>query len=208
MKTFRIAAWVSALALLSVGCGTGIDEEPLGTTEDALRGRRLRGCKKNPCAAVRCAAGTHCEAVEVQCITAPCCPVAQCVADNPCPEGKAWDATTGQCVCTSIGLCVSGSTWDPEACQCVSPCATVLCAPGTHCEVVDGAASCVADQPAPCVRTGCSGQICSDQEVFTTCEWREEYACYRSATCERQADGTCGWTMTPELQACLAGSAL
>jgi hypothetical protein len=51
---------------------------------------------------------------------------------------------------------------------------------------------------------GCAGQVCSDQEgVLTTCEWKDEYACYQGATCERQTDGTCGWTDTPELDACL-----
>jgi hypothetical protein len=50
---------------------------------------------------------------------------------------------------------------------------------------------------------GCSSQVCSDQDVFTTCEWRPEYACYRGATCARQANGNCGWTMTEELKACL-----
>jgi hypothetical protein len=55
-----------------------------------------------------------------------------------------------------------------------------------------------------CKKTGCSGQICSDEEVMTTCEWRPEYACYRTARCERQANGKCGFTQTPELIACLA----
>jgi hypothetical protein len=55
----------------------------------------------------------------------------------------------------------------------------------------------------PCFKTGCSSQVCSDQEVITTCEWREEYACYRSARCERQANGQCGFTDTPELRRCL-----
>lgn len=55
-----------------------------------------------------------------------------------------------------------------------------------------------------CYVGGCSGQICSDQEgAISTCEWRPEYACYQQATCERQADGQCGWTETPELNACL-----
>jgi hypothetical protein len=55
-----------------------------------------------------------------------------------------------------------------------------------------------------CYVGGCSGQICSDQEgVISTCEWKDEYACYASATCERQPDGQCGWTPTPELTACL-----
>ena len=54
-----------------------------------------------------------------------------------------------------------------------------------------------------CLRTGCSGQICSDKEVITTCEFRREYACYRNAVCEVQADGNCGWTQTEELVKCL-----
>jgi hypothetical protein len=59
------------------------------------------------------------------------------------------------------------------------------------------------DEASACRSTGCSGQICADQDVITTCEFREEYACYQTATCERQADGACGWTATPELEACL-----
>jgi len=57
---------------------------------------------------------------------------------------------------------------------------------------------------AECHPTGCSGQICSDQDVITTCEYRDEYACYETATCERQPEGNCGWTPTEELEQCLA----
>lgn len=57
----------------------------------------------------------------------------------------------------------------------------------------------------PCMKTGCSSQVCADKEVITTCEWRREYECYRKAACERQANGECGWTQTPELRACLRG---
>lgn len=56
---------------------------------------------------------------------------------------------------------------------------------------------------APCKPTGCSGIVCSDEEVMTTCEYRPEYECYKTATCTRQPDGECGWTQTPELDACL-----
>ncbi len=61
-----------------------------------------------------------------------------------------------------------------------------------------------------CLPAGCSGQLCvpaaeADQTV-TTCEWRDEYACYETARCEQQSDGQCGWTMTNELQSCLRGS--
>jgi hypothetical protein len=64
-----------------------------------------------------------------------------------------------------------------------------------------------AAQSAGCFVGGCSSQICSDQEgVVSTCEFRPEYACYQQATCERQADGECGWTQDAALQACLANN--
>ncbi len=57
-----------------------------------------------------------------------------------------------------------------------------------------------------CYVGGCSGQLCSNNPdgLASTCEWREEYACYREATCEVQPSGQCGWTPTAELNACLA----
>lgn len=54
-----------------------------------------------------------------------------------------------------------------------------------------------------CRATGCSGQICSDHDVISTCEFKPAYACYGSADCGRIADGTCGWQVTPELTQCL-----
>lgn len=56
---------------------------------------------------------------------------------------------------------------------------------------------------AKCFVTGCSGQICSDEEVMTTCEYKERYACYKQATCERKSTGQCGWTETETLRQCL-----
>ncbi len=58
-----------------------------------------------------------------------------------------------------------------------------------------------------CAVGGCSSQLCgeaSDMDgMVTTCEYREQYACYQSASCERQSTGKCGWTETPELAICL-----
>jgi uncharacterized alpha/beta hydrolase family protein len=54
----------------------------------------------------------------------------------------------------------------------------------------------------PCIITGCSGQVCSDEEVVTTCEFLPEYGCYTEAVCERQASGDCGWTTTKEFESC------
>ena len=70
---------------------------------------------------------------------------------------------------------------------------------GPNCEF----APCPSDSSA-CYIGGCSSQICSDQkDIVSTCEYREEYACYKNAECKRQANGQCGWTETTELKACL-----
>ncbi len=58
-----------------------------------------------------------------------------------------------------------------------------------------------------CYVGGCSSQLCTDEaDMASTCEYREEYACYQTATCKRQSSGECGWTPTSELRACLSGS--
>jgi hypothetical protein len=57
-----------------------------------------------------------------------------------------------------------------------------------------------------CYVAGCSAQLCveeSEKDIITTCEFKEEYACYKDAQCERQTDGKCGWTPNEELVACL-----
>ena len=55
-----------------------------------------------------------------------------------------------------------------------------------------------------CVVTGCSGQLCAEEQMASTCEWRPEYACFRDATCGRFGPGgACAWKSTPELAACL-----
>jgi hypothetical protein len=55
-----------------------------------------------------------------------------------------------------------------------------------------------------CSVTGCSREICSDHNEITPCIWKPEYGCYKKALCELQPDRNCGWTMTPELKACLS----
>lgn len=59
-----------------------------------------------------------------------------------------------------------------------------------------------------CAVAGCSGQLCVSAAeaggIVSTCEFRAEYACYREASCEPQADGKCGWTQSPALKQCLA----
>lgn len=60
---------------------------------------------------------------------------------------------------------------------------------------------------AGCIRAGCSGERCVEEgadEFASICEWSLELVCYKSAACEHQADGACGWTATDALAACLA----
>ncbi|MFA7309899.1 MAG: hypothetical protein WC050_03250 [Candidatus Paceibacterota bacterium] len=58
-----------------------------------------------------------------------------------------------------------------------------------------------------CAVGGCSAQLCGEagDEMMSTCEYRPEYGCYQKhSSCERQANGRCGWTPTPALAQCLA----
>jgi hypothetical protein len=60
-----------------------------------------------------------------------------------------------------------------------------------------------------CKIGGCSSQLCLNEEDpkdVSTCVWNEEYACYKTAKCERQKSGLCEWTITPDLQVCIEKS--
>ncbi len=57
-----------------------------------------------------------------------------------------------------------------------------------------------------CRPTGCSGEVCADDDVMSACIFKPEFACYKNATCERQPSGECGWTVTPQLTQCLQSS--
>jgi hypothetical protein len=63
--------------------------------------------------------------------------------------------------------------------------------------------SSVASPSGECVVSGCSSEICSDEEVMSTCQFKPEYVCFAKARCERLAGGQCGWNKTPEYKACL-----
>lgn len=58
-----------------------------------------------------------------------------------------------------------------------------------------------------CVRGGCSGQLClesGNETGVSTCEWKDVYQCYQKAVCEKQTNGKCGFTQSPEFQQCLS----
>jgi hypothetical protein len=98
----------------------------------------------------------------------------------------------------------------------ICPAIAILCAEGYRAKQLPNCRQiCVPDQDqkaaGQCEVGGCSGELCYDPNVdpgISICIWRPEYACYKQATCERQNNGSCGWTMTAELQSCLSGSTM
>ncbi len=59
---------------------------------------------------------------------------------------------------------------------------------------------------AGCKVGGCSSELCVDEDsenVYSICIYSPMYDCYKTATCEKQDNGECGWTETSELQQCL-----
>lgn len=133
------------------------------------------------------------------CDSSPCPSGYRCVSPPyPCPEGNA---------CAFRPYCVKGETASP------TPSIPQNCRRAYYCPDNDGPCEerlvCPTVTPVPthsaagCRVTGCSGQVCSDQDLATTCEYKPEYACYRTATCTRLNNGKCGWVQTAELQQCI-----
>jgi len=57
-----------------------------------------------------------------------------------------------------------------------------------------------------CTKSGCSGTICqskNDPLIVTTCEWLDEYTCYREVDCGC-VNNKCIWDDQEALESCLA----
>jgi hypothetical protein len=154
----------------------------------------------------------------VQCLVDPCqvstCDVkgATCTANYCGGCNAVWTDPNGTRVCQPL----PPGCDDPNRSYVgTSPeqCATIrfVCVKGQ--EAFSDACGCGCKPVRPpvdpaCKIGGCSGQLCigPNDSGISTCIWRDEYACYRTATCEPQARGRCGWTQTPELNACIAAA--
>ena len=139
------------------------------------------------------------------------CPQLSPPAPSFCPTGKVVPKYDTDKVCITGYSCV--------ACQ-VADCGPQLGMPNTLCPdgkttagptgncIGQGSGTCgweVIECPqVVCKATGCSGQICSDQDVVTTCEWYPWYECYQKSECGAfGAGGGCGWKQTADFVACM-----
>lgn len=59
------------------------------------------------------------------------------------------------------------------------------------------------DAETPCFATGCSGEVCASQPVFTTCVYQDWYACLAYAECVCQGH-YCNWVGGAEYHQCMA----
>ncbi len=159
------------------------------------------------CANVRCASGTHCEMQNGSpaCVPNLTCASVLCAPNTHCEMQNGSPTCVPNLTCATV-LCAPNTTCQMQngepVCVPILGCESVLCMEGTTCAMVNGAPVC---QPN-CKKTGCSGHICAEQDMITTCEWQPDYACYQQAECKRQANGQCGFTQTAALQACLANN--
>jgi hypothetical protein len=123
---------------------------------------------KEPCALVDCEEGQHCEMVQVECITAPCDPVAECVPDERCGTPDPGNGA-GSC---AAALCPEGTYCDDitgEA-QCIPlpSCDDTTCDAGQHCELVE----------VECIRAPCPPQpSCVDEDPCALVDCLPPYIC-------------------------------
>jgi hypothetical protein len=185
---------VLVMGLSLVGCGDGgHDDGDLSGAGDNLKGRdkETKPTEKDgdgspaedepkdepkdedasACAAILCPTNTKCVVKEVQCIRAPCPPIASCEPiDAP--------ATCAATLCREGTTCVEG----PNGAECVEPngagtCAATLCKEGTECVEGSNGAECVERTSGP----GCAVILC---RAGTACiEDKEGARCVEQQKC-------------------------
>jgi len=156
-------------------------------------------CSENICA-LYCEYGNQLD--HAGCAICSCNPEPSCQWVNPAPwvrcagvETVAANPDDGTC-CTYPSPCHVPGGWEQfpsaEACSGDEP-------------IEPGFTQCVTDDD--CFRTGCSGTVCAAETVFTTCQYRPEYACYQEPTTSCGCNnGLCGFAQTDALQTCLDNS--
>ncbi len=144
---------------------------------------------------------------------------------GPCPEGQycSWPEGANCGRADHPGTCApirrACTREYRPVCGCDGRTYPNACAASSHGVSVEFPRPCVSEAAPPtggttrggplaCVRGGCSGELCSEEDpagggMASACVVRPTDHCYQAAACERQANGQCGHTITPTLEACL-----
>jgi eight-cysteine-cluster-containing protein len=174
-----------------------VSVEPPGCQSDADCGSD-EACKAGQCVPVAnppaCTSSKDC-ALDQSCIDGVCVGV-ECLTDSDCGPGLA--CVNSACVpvtnpldCQSDADCKEGSTCE--------------CTPDPNCPACDVCLfKCVPQQPPTCVETGCSGEVCASETLFTPCVYEPWYECLALTKCGNfDANGGCGWQKNEAFEQCL-----
>lgn len=102
--------------------------------------------------------------------------------------------TTHQC--TGFWQCISGRCeW-----ECKTECSSDAdCKDGKHC--IKGLCA------SSCIQSGCSGEVCASEPVFTDCVIRDWYRCLSLTKCgEYGPNGACGFEENDAFEKCVSGA--
>ncbi len=145
----------SFLGCSTFGGGTGNNSDVDPSAGGSQLGATETDGEDAACAAVSCLEGTHCEVVEVQCVRAPCPPVAQCVPNEDS------GVTCANVRCEAGTFCLE----TPQGPACVpegtATCAATSCLEGTVCVESREGARCLPADGEPCGDAVCGeGLVC------------------------------------------------
>lgn len=147
---------VGMSAALLAGCGVDHGDHSLGGSEDPLKGHNKPSSKDaskeepkdagqddgaSACAVLLCPPNSKCVVEEVQCVRAPCPPIAHCEPIAPEPVDAAAPTTCAATTCLTGTVCID----TPDGAECVVPKCTAKCSAGQHCEL----------QQVQCIRAPC-----------------------------------------------------
>lgn len=127
--------------------------------------------------------------------------------DCPCPgepicQGKCTEETPQPVYCSDSSECPAGQVCD----MAMFAAPAIPCTPESCGDPLPPPPGICVDAPSgECMPSGCSGQVCANEPVTTTCEWQPWYACYKLAKCGAFGPGgACAWSENPEFVQCMA----
>ncbi len=174
-----------------------VSVEPPGCTTDADC-TATQACEGGACVPKTkppvCASAKDC-ALDQSCVAGVCISI-ECTSDSQCAPGQACKGN----VCVPVA--------NPPQCQSDKDCeagSTCQCTADPSCPACDVCFfQCVPTKPAPCIETGCSGEVCSSETLFTPCVFEPWYECLELTKCGNfAADGSCGWQKNAAFEQCL-----